>query len=388
MFILFDSNVWISQLGLQSENGAAVRYFANRRSATVAIPEVVQLEVEEKLTEHVLKLKKQIEDGHRQLLPLLGKLQPIALPTEDKIRETITSIIPDFDVPIREIPFNLDAARSSMMKLLRKIPPSKSSEQFRDGVIWEHCLELLNEGDVYLVSEDKDFYSERNYEKGMAPELAKEMQQRSKTYKVTLRQNLTRLLAEIGMPIRLNCSQIFESILAQESEAVEDILMPHEFELCGGVEGDVNCFATEEAETVYFTFSLAHPCRDSTGVGRRDGELKLKGSGFLDPETKTPTKVQLSNIRLEYPDWKSDGPARGVVFCQRILTRPRFTAFGFPLTRWRRTDFASLRWTGCLCNSVGFHESAWRCCTREVKILVHVVSKNTNELKTRDSKNL
>ena len=75
-------------------------------------------------------------------------------------------------------------------------------------------------------------------------------------------------------------------------------------------------------------------------------------------------------------------------FCQRILTRPRFTAFGFPLTRWRWTDFASLRWTGCLCNSVGFHESAWRCCTREVKILVHVVSKNTNELKTRDSKNL
>ena len=120
MFILFDSNVWISQLGLQSENGAAVRYFANRRSATVAIPEVVQLEV------------------------------------------------------------------------------------------------------------------------------------------------------------------------AQESEAVEDILMPHEFELCDGVEGDVNCFATEEAETVYFTFSLAHPCRDSTGAGRRDGELKLKGSGFLDPESEQP----------------------------------------------------------------------------------------------------
>ena len=74
MFILFDSNVWISQLGLQSGYGAAVRHFANRRSATVAIPEVVQLEVEEKLIGRLLKFKKQIEDGHRQLLPVLGKL--------------------------------------------------------------------------------------------------------------------------------------------------------------------------------------------------------------------------------------------------------------------------------------------------------------------------
>ena len=331
MFILFDSNVWISQLGLQSRYGAAVRYFANRRSATVAIPEVVQLEVEEKLIGHLLKLKKQIEDGYRQLLPVLGKLQPIALPTEDKIRETVTSIIPDFDVPIRQIPFNLDAARSSMMKLLRKIPPSESSEQFRDGVIWEHCLELLNEGDVYLVSEDKDFYQQRDYTKGMASTLIEEMQQRSATCVVKLKRNLEQLLAEIRMPIRLNSSQIFESIRAQESETVEDILMSHGFELCGGVEGEVNCFATEEAKKIYFTFSLTHSCRDSTGAGRSDGELKLKGSGFLDPETKKPTEVQLSNIRLEYPDWKSGGPARGTVFVSAHFNAPKVHRIRFPL---------------------------------------------------------
>ena len=138
MFILFDANVWISQVGLRSQNGAAVRHFARRHDATIVIPEIVQLEVEEILTKRMLQLKKQIEDGHRQLLQLFGKIQPIHVPVEEEIRQSVKNIIPDFDVPILQIPLNLKAARSSMKKLLRGIPPSKNKEQFRDGLIWAH----------------------------------------------------------------------------------------------------------------------------------------------------------------------------------------------------------------------------------------------------------
>ena len=204
MFILFDSNVWISQLGLRSKNGAAVRHFANRLNATVAIPEIVQLEVEEKLTTRLLELKKQNEASHRQLLSVLGELEPIRLPSEEEIRKAVESIIPDFDVPVLKIPFNIDVARSSMMRALRKIPPSsKNNEQFRDGVIWTHCLELLSEGDVYFVSEDRDFYQGKKHEKGLATELVKEMQHQSKTREVKLIPNLTELLDEIRIPIQL-----------------------------------------------------------------------------------------------------------------------------------------------------------------------------------------
>ncbi len=322
MFILFDANVWFSQLGLQSHHGAAVRYFARRRNATVAIPEIVQLEVEETLTAHMLKFKKQIEDSHRQLLPVLGRLQSIRLPSEEEIRKAVENIIPDFDVPIRRIPFNVDAARSSMMKLLRRIAPSEKSEQFRDGVIWAHCLELLSEGDVYLVSKDKDFYHQRDYTKGLAPELVEEMKRESKTQKVELKKDLAQLLDEIRMPIQLNSAELFKSIREQQSETVEEILTPHGFELCGHVEGEVKCFATEEAQKVYLTFSFVHPCQDSTGAGRRPGELKLKGSGFLDPETEQTNEVRLSNILLEYPDWEPGGPARGTVFLSAHFNAP------------------------------------------------------------------
>ena len=105
MFILFDANVWISQLGLQSQRGAAVRYFARKQNATVVVPEIVQLEVEEKLTARMLEWRRKIEDSHRNLLPLLGRLQSIDLPSDEKIRTAVKNIIPDLDAPTRLLSF-------------------------------------------------------------------------------------------------------------------------------------------------------------------------------------------------------------------------------------------------------------------------------------------
>ena len=333
MFILFDSNIWISQVGLQSKDGAAVRHFAKKRGAIVAIPEIVQLEVEEKLKESLLKLRKEIEESHRKLLPYMGKLQPIHLPSEEDIQKAVAKIIPDFDLPIRLIPFNVDVARSSMMKLLQKIPPSAPREQFRDGVIWAHCLELLDEGDVYLVSEDKDFYTGKDYKNGLAGELVDEMKQRSEKHEVKLVPNLTELLEEIRIPFELDTTQIFNSVRAQQSEHIEELLSSHGFELYGSAEGQVDCFATEEAQKVYFTFSFTQPCRDVTETERRDGKLKFEGSGLLNPDTRETSEVQLSRTRLDYPDWewKPGGPARGSVFVSAHFNAPMVHSIRVPL---------------------------------------------------------
>ena len=59
----------------------------------------------------MLELRKRVEDGHRQLLPLFGRLQKLSLPSEDDVRNAVKNIIPDIDVPTRHIPLNLEAAR-------------------------------------------------------------------------------------------------------------------------------------------------------------------------------------------------------------------------------------------------------------------------------------
>lgn len=331
MFILFDANTWISQVGLRSQNGAAVRFFARQHNATIAIPEVVQMEVEENLTKHMLDHRKRIADGHRQLLPLFGQLQKLPLPSEDDIRNAVKNIIPDFDVPTRHIPLDLEAARSSMIKLMRRVPPSKNKEQFRDGVIWAHCLELLPEGDVYFVSNDSDFFENGKFEEGLASDLILEVRRKSETHKVFLKRTLRDLLDEIQMPFELSKHLIFNQVCKLHQADIDELLSSNGFTIGDTIEGDLAYFATEKSNRVYFTFDLARHCQDATQAGREGGVLKIKGVGFVDPKTKATTDVQLSNVRLDYPEWEPGGVPRGSVYVSAHFNAPTQHTLRFPL---------------------------------------------------------
>ena len=331
MFIVLDSNIWISQVGLQSRNGAAVRHFVRRRNATVVIPEVVELEVEHVLAEQMVGKRRTIETNYRQLLPVIGTLPALHLPSEEKIREAVAARILELDVPTRRVSFDLDVARSSMLKLIKKQPPSKSKEQFRDDVIWAHCLDLLAEGDVYLVTEDRDFYEERNYTKGLARELVAEMRACGGKGEVKLFRDLSDLLQEIRVTIDLDDSEVFQIVQDGQSETIDELLTVHGFGLAGEVQGGVEYFATEKANEIYFRFEFSHPCEDVVGAGRRAGVLRLKGFGFLDLETNLAREVRLSNVLLDYPDWVADGAARGAVFASAHFNAPQVHQVRFEL---------------------------------------------------------
>lgn len=331
MFMLFDANTWISQVGLRSQNGAAVRFFARQHNATIAIPEVVKMEVEEILTKHMLEQRKRIADGHRQLLPLFGQLQNVPLPSEDDIRNAVNNIIPDIDVPARHIPLNLEAARSSMIKLMKRIPPSKRKEQFRDGVIWAHCLELLTEGDVYFISQDTDFFENSDFTKGLASELIQEMEAKSVKHKILLKRNLIDLLEEIQIPFELSKNEIFDEVYQSRHTDIDELLNSNGFIVGSNINGDLNCFATERADRVYFIFDLMRNCHDATSAGRQECVLKVKGVGFVDPQTKETSDVQLTRIRLDYPDWEPSGVARGAIYLSTHFGAPAQHSLRIPL---------------------------------------------------------
>lgn len=179
MFVLLDSNVWISQRGLTSVQADAGREFIISNGATLAIPEVVQLEVEKKLCAELLRHRSRIGDSLRYVTALYGDLDEMSLPTADEIDSRVRNLMVDTGLQIRNIPLTIDAAKSSLNKIVNKQQPSERSEQFVDGVIWAHCLELLEESDVCLVSEDKAFYRDYDYNLGLAPNLIEEATSRS-----------------------------------------------------------------------------------------------------------------------------------------------------------------------------------------------------------------
>ncbi len=130
VYIVLDTNIWISELGLNSGLGAATRLFLQQQSATVAIPEVIRLETNEHIRDALTTQISKIKENHSKLLSILGKLKEINLPTDDEVEEVVTNIFKNLEVPVEEIPFSLESSRNSFYKIINKLPPSDRNQQF------------------------------------------------------------------------------------------------------------------------------------------------------------------------------------------------------------------------------------------------------------------
>ena len=185
MFVVFDSNIWISQRGLKSKAAVEVKEFIKAKEATLVVPEVVKIEVERKIREELIERKKAIKASRDYLAMLFGSVDNMSLPTDVQIDRLVSRLIEDTGVKIKYMPLTVEAAKSSFDKILCQVRPSDTNkEQFADGVIWANCLELLEESDVRLVSGDKAFFREYKYAYGLASNLDEEAKQRPNTLKL------------------------------------------------------------------------------------------------------------------------------------------------------------------------------------------------------------
>ncbi len=306
MYIIFDTNIWFSELGLNSEAGAAVRLFINKREATVVVPEVVRLELERKLIDELKKWKEDIVESHRKLLTVFGELKEVVLPTDQEIEERARNIIGDLGVCIREIPLSLDACKSAFIKVINKQPPSDVNQQFKDGVIWANCLELLNESDVYLVSADKGFFKNKKYADGLAPNLLKET--KAYPHELKIMSELKKLLSEIRTEIEIDEQDLVEAVLSEQNQNITRLLEESEFVLGSGFTMSRDLFLTENPSRLYVEYEMNHQCVETSDQGRSAARLYAKGTGSYDIKKETFDLVRLSTLRLEYTD--SQGETR------------------------------------------------------------------------------
>jgi hypothetical protein len=79
MIVVCDTNVWLSELGLRSGAGSALRFYLKHQGARLALPEVVRLEVVHNLRARLLGHIDRISREHRQLLTVFGRLKEVVL---------------------------------------------------------------------------------------------------------------------------------------------------------------------------------------------------------------------------------------------------------------------------------------------------------------------
>lgn len=312
MIIVPDSNIWLGELGLTSTLGAATRFYIKHNNARLALPEVVRLEVEHNFRTRLKEFTKTIRDNHRQLLAAFGALKEVVLPTDEAVDKKAQDIFGSVGVEVVSIPFSLDSARDSFLKTIRKVPPSATSQQFKDGVLWADCLRLAEGEDVCLVTSDTDFYADRQYYKGLAQNLLEEA--KSAKHPIRAFASLADLLKDIKKEVALDVDTLTSSFLDRHKDSIQGTLQRHGFRIGQRLKISRMLYATERPHLLYIKFSIEFACEDTTGQNRAEACLVLNGDGSYNINDKTFPDLMNWGENLSYREQGGeDRIARNVV---------------------------------------------------------------------------
>jgi hypothetical protein len=298
MFIVLDSNIWIAELGLNTNLGSATRFYIRQNNARLVLPEVVRLEVEHNFLDRLKDFTKKTSDNYRQLLMAFGTLKELVLPSDEEIQKKVQEVFTNVGVDLLAIPFSLESARSSFLKTIRKLPPSQYSQQFKDGVLWADCCRLLENDDVYLITSDQDFYEGKKYLKGLATNLFEEAS--AQAHSLRIFPSLSGLLNDLKTEVALDIDALVNTFIQQNKASVEGILERSGFQIYERVNVSRELYATERPNTLYLRFTAEFACEDLTGEDRTEGRLLLKGDGSYNTDDKSFSDLRNSGEKLSF----------------------------------------------------------------------------------------
>jgi hypothetical protein len=300
MIVIFDTNIWLRHLFLRSPAGAAARFFILQKSARVALPEVIRLEVEHHLRDMIRSCVAEVKDNHERLLALFGRLKEVVLPNDAQIEQKISEAFSGLGVPLNHVPFSFESAKDSLLRTITKKVPSDKSQQFKDGVLWADCLALLKQDDVVLVTGDTAFYEGRKHPKGIALTLREECE--PLPHRLTLLSELSDLLNEIRTQVEIDHDALTRAFLETPDTSIRGLLERTGFQLDERIHVDADLFVTENPEMLFLEFKIAFRCVDVTGQGRGEGSLVVRGDGLYNHITRSFSNLGELGSELRFRD--------------------------------------------------------------------------------------
>ena len=299
MIVVFDTNIWLSQLGLRSGMGAVVRFYLKNQGAKIGLPEVIKLETEKHLRRSLNEFIEGIVDNHRQLLTIFGALKEISLPDTAAVEAKVNSVFADLGVDVVSVPFSLESARSSFLKVIAGEPPNgEKNQQFKDGVIWADCLKLLDQDDVHLVTDDRAFYKDRQPNLGLASNLKEEL--KGKPHKLTIHLSVADLVEKLKADVPVDANALWKAIQPVMGGALAGLLNRHGFELRDLEKAEIARFVTESPDRLYVEFNLRFNALDIRDGDRTNSHAAVSGDAMMNPSTGEFSEIRPSGETIEF----------------------------------------------------------------------------------------
>lgn len=297
MIIVFDTNIWLSHLGMRSPAASAIRFFLKQNDYRMALPEVVRLEVEANLQVKLVNFIEEIRNSHDQLLTVFGQLKEVVLPTPEEVHALIPKLFESVGVKLIEIPFSLESAHSSFLKTIHKVQPSNNNQQFKDGVLWADCLGLLEADDVTLVTADQAFYSGHKFENGLAKNLQLEADQRKHQLRIV--SSLVKLLESLPKSYVFDEEALVQVLLHRAESNVTALVTNNGFDVGETIGVERNVFVTEDPSSLFFECSVSIACENILD-SQEPAILRLEADGLYTPETNSFSEVSMLSASFKF----------------------------------------------------------------------------------------
>jgi hypothetical protein len=143
---------------------------------------------------------------------------------------------------------------------------------------------MLKTEPVFLVTEDKAFYKNRDPQLGLADELAKDISSAANEFRIF--PSLRDLLSQIGTGVKIDPSSLVDAYMNIHGDKMRDMASKHSFTLSGQAKATIDVFVTEKPSYLYVTFTIELPCADATTEGRTGARILARGEGTYDAEGK------------------------------------------------------------------------------------------------------
>jgi len=273
-------------------------FAVSKSGATIALPEVVQLEVSHKIAEQGANAIEAAEKSIGFLRQLTQQKVSAWVPSEESVRDAIGRRWEDLSGTLQPMPLTIEHSKAGLNRIIKKLPPcNANNEQFRDSCIWQCALELSDIKPVYLISNDHAFYEGgRKRENGLANELQVELDARGR--KVKLYPDLGSFLSAIGGAKTLGDKTVEELVVAAVTSKSKEVAEnPH-----GGASilgkitfSKITGYATPRINVVAISFTATYRISSVKDYAKIEkithALLTVTGSASFDPQSNSVTDV-------------------------------------------------------------------------------------------------